>query len=324
MAPTEGAEQQAAFAARKDKALAIIVLAVEPSLLYVIGADPTDPVVVWKALADQFQRKTWANKLELKRKLFSMRLAEGGSVQGHIKSLTEVCDELSAIGEPVKEEDRVVYLLASLPECYNVLVTALEANSEVPTLAVVTERLLHEETKMKSRLNQPSQEEALTARFKKKLRCNFCIKPGHFKRDCKEFAKVKGQSKPDQDKKKTKMGVFKVTITAEDENCSDSESTGLVVQHALSADSNAHDQWIIDSGATCHICNNEAMFSELRALHSPLSVMLGDGRNLQGVGHGNIVLTMKLSRGKMESCTLHDVLLVSDLAYNLLTVNCCF
>ena len=111
-----------------------------------------------------------------------------------------------------------------------------------------------------------------------------------------------------------------MTITAEDENCSDSESTGLVVQHALSADSNAHDQWIIDSGATCHMCNNEAMFSELRALHSPLNVTLGDGRNLQGVGRGNIVLTMNLSHGKMESCTLHDVLLVPDLAYNLLSV----
>ena len=318
--PTEGAEQQAVFAARKDKALAVIVLAVEPSLLYLMGADPTDPVVVWKALADQFQRKTWANKLELKRKLFSMRLAEGGSVQEHIKSLTEVCDELSAIGEPVKEEDCVVYLLASLPECYNVLVTALEANSEVPTLAVVTEWLLHEETKMKSQSNQPSQEGALTARFKKKPRCHFCNKPGHFKRDCEEFAKVKGQSKPDQDKKKNKMGVFKVTITAEDENCSDGKSTGLVVQHALSADSNAHDQWIIDSGATCHMCNNEAMFSELRALHSPLNITLGDGQNLQGVGRGNIVLTMNLSHGKTESCTLHNVLLVPDLAYSLLSV----
>ena len=31
--------------------------------------------------------------------------------------LTEVCDEFAAIGEPVKEEDHVVYLLASLPEC---------------------------------------------------------------------------------------------------------------------------------------------------------------------------------------------------------------
>ena len=55
-APTKGAEQQAVFAAQKDKALVVTVLAVEPSLLYVISADPTDPVVVRKALADQFQR----------------------------------------------------------------------------------------------------------------------------------------------------------------------------------------------------------------------------------------------------------------------------
>ena len=57
-APTEKAEQQARFAARRDKALVTIVLAIEPGLLYVIGADPTDPVKVWKDLADQFQSKT--------------------------------------------------------------------------------------------------------------------------------------------------------------------------------------------------------------------------------------------------------------------------
>ena len=49
MAPAEKAEQQSAFAARKDTAFTVIVLAVEPSLLYVIGADPTDPVVVYEA-----------------------------------------------------------------------------------------------------------------------------------------------------------------------------------------------------------------------------------------------------------------------------------
>ena len=168
MAPMEGADQQAKFATRKDKALATIVLVVEPSLLYLIGADPTDPVVVWKALADHFQRNTWANKLELKRKLFSMRLAEGGSMQDHIKSLMEVCNQLVAVGKPVNEEDHVEYLLASLPECYSVLVTALEANSDVPALAVVTERLLHEETKMKSRVSQPSQEGGLATQVNKK------------------------------------------------------------------------------------------------------------------------------------------------------------
>ena len=67
-----------------------------------------------------------------------MRLAEGGTVQNHIY-MTEICDELSVIGETISEEDRVIYLLASFPESYNVLVTALEASAEVPRLAVVRE-----------------------------------------------------------------------------------------------------------------------------------------------------------------------------------------
>ena len=56
-APVEGADQQAKLAARRDKALAFIVLAVELSLHYLIGADPSDPLKVWKTLADQFQKK---------------------------------------------------------------------------------------------------------------------------------------------------------------------------------------------------------------------------------------------------------------------------
>ena len=49
---------------RKDRALANIVLAVEPSLLYMLG-DPKDPADVWQKLADQFEKKSWANELAL-------------------------------------------------------------------------------------------------------------------------------------------------------------------------------------------------------------------------------------------------------------------
>ena len=67
------------FIARRDRVLAVIVLSVQPSLLYLIG-DPDNPVDVWKKLANQFQKKSWANKLELRRKLYSLRLCEGESV----------------------------------------------------------------------------------------------------------------------------------------------------------------------------------------------------------------------------------------------------
>ena len=65
--------------------------------------------------------------------------------------MTEIFESLAVIGDPVSEEDCVVQMLASIPESFNMLVTALEANLEVPSMETVTERLLHKEWKIKGR-----------------------------------------------------------------------------------------------------------------------------------------------------------------------------
>ena len=101
------------FNDRKDKALSTIVLAVEPSLLYLLG-DPEDPVIVWKKLCDQFQKKTWSNKLVLRRKLMSLKPKENESIQCYMKEMVETFEALSVIGEAVEEEERVVHILACL------------------------------------------------------------------------------------------------------------------------------------------------------------------------------------------------------------------
>ena len=54
--------------------------------------------------------------------------------------MTEIFERLAVIGDPVSDEDRVVHLLASLPNSFNMLVTTLEANPEVPKMETVTER----------------------------------------------------------------------------------------------------------------------------------------------------------------------------------------
>ena len=154
------------FVSRWDRALAIVVLAMEPSLLYLIG-DPNDPVAIWKG---QFQKKTWANKLELRGKLYSLQLSDGESVHTHRKATTEIFEALRVIGNSVTEEDHVVHLRASysLPDSFNTLVTALEANSEtVPKMENVMERLLHEEWKMKEKWTEDNGRKALTASHKK-------------------------------------------------------------------------------------------------------------------------------------------------------------
>ena len=169
---SESEKKYIKFNTRWDRALAIIVLSVDSSLLYLVG-EPTDPIVVWKMLAAQFRKKTWANKLHLRRKLYSLKLKEGGSVQEHIKAMTETFSELSVIGDPITEEDRVVHLLASLADSYNVLVTALEANADMPKMEVVTEHLLHEERKnMDNGTPRYDNEKVMTVR----RNCSGCCK----------------------------------------------------------------------------------------------------------------------------------------------------
>ena len=47
-----------------EEALATIILAVDLSLLYLIGK-PENPIVIWKKLANQYVKKGWATRLDL-------------------------------------------------------------------------------------------------------------------------------------------------------------------------------------------------------------------------------------------------------------------
>ena len=109
-APTER-DALTKFNSWKDRALAIVVLSVDPTLLYILG-EPTDPVEVWKTLSEQYQKKTWTNRLNLRRRLHSLKLKDGESVQSHVKEMTEIFNELAIVGDTIEDDDRVVYLLA--------------------------------------------------------------------------------------------------------------------------------------------------------------------------------------------------------------------
>ena len=310
--PGAGEDVLAKFAARRDSALAHVVLSVDPSLLYLLG-DPDDPVAVWKKLSDQFQKKSWANKLQLRRRLYSLRLRDGESVQEHIRKLTELFEELAVVGDPMKEEDQVVHLLASLPESFNVLVTALEANADVPKMEVVTERLLHEERKHQDNAGSSSSKALSVSRQKKGPRCFHCGKPGHYRRDCRQLKAENEKSKPHSKNSKPVKNQASVGQHSND------ESDALVVEQVLQAGGTGN--WIVDSGATCHMCHNKKLFSEFQPLVKPTEVTLGDGHALKGTGHGTVTVTMNHDDGSNSECRLLDVLYVPSLSYNLLSVS---
>ena len=224
--------------------------------------------------------------------------------------MSEIFESLAVIGDAVSEEDRVVHLLASLPELYNVLVTALEAQSEnIPKWEVVTERLLHQESKLKEKVPTPSEEsrKALISQNKgykkpKSFTCHYCQKPGHYKKDCRKF--LAAQKKQASLAKKEDPG---------------SDNEAFVTIHALAGSSSG--SWIVDSGATCHMCNDRTLFVDMRNLESPQQVTLGDGSPLEGPAEGTVKLEMILPDGNTQKCKLENVLYVPKLSYSLLSVS---
>lgn len=91
----------------------------------------------------------------------------------------------------------------------------------------------------------------------------------------------------------------------------------MMISNALVVKSRS--DWIVDSGATCHMCNDSGVFSELKQ-SSGDKVALGNGSSLDVTGEGKVELDMLLDDGTRRGCSLMKVLYVPELAYNLVSV----
>ena len=309
--PPSVVEEMPKFNQRRDKALSLIVLAVHPSLLYLIG-DPTQPSDVWKKLENHFQRSSWANQFTLRKRLYSLKLCNDGNLENHLRETTELFDNLSAVGDELKEKDRVMVLLSSLPPRFDVLVTALQSSSEMPSMERVMETLKAEDARQCDRevgetlfmsKNKPFQisNDGKVNFDKRKLICYYCKSPGHIKRECRRW--------------KASQKSF-VVDEAED------ESAGFIVSQINlgTTDPGKCSEFILDSGATSHITNSEKLLRNITTVSSPIKVALGNNKIVHAVAKGDILLDVRLPGG-IGNLMLFDVLYVPDIAFNLISIS---
>ena len=186
----------------------------------------------------------------------------------------------------------------------------MHGEDTVPPLESVTERLLREEQKMREKGVDDSKSVLMAkgnfSSKKKQFTCHYCKKPGHFKKDCRDYRtrKVEGSVKP---KHQSHQPGRRESHDA------------MLITHALIVRSNR--DWIVDSGATCHMCNDKTMFTEMKDLNPRENVTLGDGHNLEAVGEGTVDMEMLLPNGGSRMCALKNVLYIPKLAYNLVSVS---
>ena len=75
-----------------------------------------------ETLATLYEKPSASNKVFLMKRLFNMKMAEGGFFTDHLNEFNTITSQLSSVGVNFDEEIRAFLILCSLPESWNVLV----------------------------------------------------------------------------------------------------------------------------------------------------------------------------------------------------------
>ncbi|XP_070144855.1 uncharacterized protein [Drosophila kikkawai] len=189
---------------------------------------------------------------------------------------------------------------------------AIETRDDLPSPEVLRVKILEESEARKSKSDREEQS-ALYANKKKTAKegkpqkesrkCFVCNKVGHIARNCRVKPKESSYSAKNENRE-TNGNRYK------------KEMTMNVNEHAFIAEGR-NDMWCLDGGCSAHMSSNKNLFGEIRSIEKTLH--LADSNTTKVNGVGDVKIDIKGKRN--EKITLKEVLFVSDLRQNLLSVS---
>ena len=87
--------------------------------------DEVSIVVIWLKLKRQYMSKSLKNKLNIKWKLFGLKMVEGADMAQHINMFNQLITDMLKINIKFNDEDNAMMVLTSIPASYEHLVTIL-------------------------------------------------------------------------------------------------------------------------------------------------------------------------------------------------------
>lgn len=263
------------------RALARINLSVKSTCIqYVRNAKTAQEA--WHKLSSTFEDSGFIRRVLLLRTLHRANYNDFKCMDTYIEHITTLVQQLSDIGRVIEDAEVAELILSGLPQDYDVVVSSLEAVAIAGIISSehVRTRLIQEEHRRK---RDNSGELALLSKQKKVITCYFCGRAGHTKAKCYKFKKHNNK-KNDAALLTAGTGILK---------CSD---------------------WIVDSGATAHMCNDIEWFHNI--VKCDRTVCVADGSTLSCLGVGEVHIPLK---NKTQVVT--DVLFLPNLSTNLISVS---
>uniref|UniRef100_A0AAV1U517 Polyprotein n=1 Tax=Peronospora matthiolae TaxID=2874970 RepID=A0AAV1U517_9STRA len=298
-APEEGDASASTWKVNDMKAFAIVSTMISTNLQSMVRTAETT-AKAWDILKTFFLRQSMHNRVQLRRQLHEFKLAKGGSIMDHFLRFDELCMTMQAVGQEISQDEHLVILLGSLTRDYDPIVKIIE-NMPGMTLFHAKEMLRREYDGM---ARTEHQEIALksthTSKYKKgprrhmgrsssrgekfSGRCYRCNKYGHKRQDCK----------------------------AEQV---ETERSGE--ERAFTASSRTSAGWLLDSGASSHMCPDRNEFSNLNSLTDPIMITIADGSEVEAQGVGTVRVQLKTG----EVIRIEETLWVPGLDRRLLSIS---
>ena len=122
----ETIKQSSTWKVNDLKALAIIVKLLSPTYQTMVRTAQS-AYDAWDTLRSFFVQQNLHNKVQLRKKLSKVQLEEGGNLMNHLMQFDELCLKLVAVGETIGDDEKLVILLGSLPQEYDMMIRIIEA-----------------------------------------------------------------------------------------------------------------------------------------------------------------------------------------------------
>ncbi|UYV74085.1 SLC6A1 [Cordylochernes scorpioides] len=219
-----------------------------------------------------YEPKSRSRILQLKKQFITIRFEEQETMTNYLGRLKICTDHLREAGAEMQDQDLAYSMLAGLPESYDgIIMTFSNVEDKEFTSSKVKHVLLAEYDKRITRrvnnTNEALQFGTTTRKEDKKNKvftCYKCGKEGHIARSCRGKAK-------------TSVPNFQPP------RCSTHEIAGSEMLTALSC-AIPDNSWVIDSGATHHVCNKREWFANFQGITSDPILTASGTTRAEGCG----------------------------------------